>query len=368
MRVLMITQELDESSSVLRVAHDWAEAISLRVDELIIAAARVGTFQLSDNVSVTPLRRTEGVSAKRAAVALAAELGRRVSTKGIDLVFAHMVPAYALMAVAFAKPVGVPVCLWYASHGLSNRLRIAHRIVDAVATASTDSYPLNGDKVAVLGHGIDASRYRAVDTTKSDPPVIFVASRITPMKQIHLAIEALGNSMLRDHPNTPTLEVAGTPFHDGDRDYLRRLHRRVRELGLTDRVRFVGAVPGDKMPLALARAHMALSLREAPSLDKNGLESLLAEVPIVSNNPSYKPVVGPFADDLYVEGDDAAALATKISLLLDNAELRARIAASLRETVEADHGLSGFADRLTNLFDAVCRGTFPRSAQPAVGG
>ena len=364
----MIAQELDKSSSVLRVAHDWAEAISSRVDELTVAAGRVGAFELPDNATVTPLRRAESVSSRRAAVALAAELGRRVSTKGVDLVFAHMVPAYALMAAVFAKPVGVPVCLWYASHGLSNRLRIAHRIVDAVATASPDSYPLQGDKVAVLGHGIDASRYAAADVPKSGAPVILTASRITPMKQIHLAVQALGHTELRDRPDAPVLEVAGEPFHNGDRDYLGSLHTRVRDLGLTQRVRFLGAVPGDEMPRTLARAHVALSLREAPSLDKNGLEALLAEVPIVSNNPSYKPVVGPFADDLYIEGDDPAALAAKIARLLDSAERRARIAASLRETVEADHGLTGFADRLVDLFDAICRGAPPRSAQPAAEG
>lgn len=368
MRVLMITQELDESSSVLSVAHDWAEAISTRVAELTVAAGRVGAFELPDNVTVAPLRRAEGVSARRAAVALAAELGRRVSTKRIDLVFAHMVPAYALMAAVFARPVGVPVCLWYASHGLSNRLRIAHRIVDAVATASPDSYPLEGDNVAVLGHGIDASRYAAAGIPKSGPPAILAASRITPMKQIHLAVEALGHTELRDRPDAPVLEVAGEPFHDDDRDYLRSLHRQVRELGLTERVRFLGAVPGDQMPRALARAHVALSLRATPSLDKNGLEALLAEVPIVSNNPSYKQVVGPFADDLYVHGNDPAALAAKVARLLDSAERRARIAASLRATVETDHGLTGFADRLVGLFDAVCRGAPPRSAQPAAGG
>ena len=242
----MITQELDESSSVLRVAYDWAEAISSRVEELTVAAGRVGAFELPDNVTVAPLRRADGVSARRAALALAAELGRRVSTKGVDLVFAHMVPAYALMAAVFAKPVGVPVCLWYASHGLSNRLRMAHRIVDAVATASPDSYPLEGDKVAVLGHGIDASRYTAAGVPKSGPPVILAASRMTPMKQIHLAVEALGCAELRDRPDAPVLEVAGEPFHDYDRDYLRRLHELVRDLELTERVRFLGPFPATK--------------------------------------------------------------------------------------------------------------------------
>ena len=84
MRVLMITQELDESSSVLRVVHDWAEAISSRVSELIVAAGRVGAFELPDNVTVVPLRRTEDASARRAGLALAAELGRKVSKRKID--------------------------------------------------------------------------------------------------------------------------------------------------------------------------------------------------------------------------------------------------------------------------------------------
>jgi glycosyltransferase involved in cell wall biosynthesis len=188
------------------------------------------------------------------------------------------------------------------------------------------------------------------------------------MKQIHLAIEALGHAELRDRPDGPVLEIAGEPFRDDDREYLRSLRRRVGELRLNGRVRFLGAVPGNEMPQALARAHLAVSLRGAPALDKNGLEALLAGVPVVSNNPSYKPVVGPFADDLYVEGDDPGALAAKLARLLDNAELRSRLAASLRETVEADHGLSGFADRLVGLFQAVCGGVPPRSMQASAGG
>ena len=368
MRVLMITQELNAASSVLRVAHDWADAISSRVSELIVAAGRVGTFELPENVTVVPLRRADSVSAGGAGLALAAELGRRVSTRKIDLIFAHMVPAYALIAAVFAKPVGVPVCLWYASHGLSKRLRIAHRLVDAVATASPDSYPLHGRKVAVLGHGIDSSRYTAADAVKADPPVILAASRITPMKQIHLAVEALGHVELRDRPDSPVLEVAGEPFRDDDREYLRSLQRRVGELGLTDRVRFLGAVPGDEMPQTLARAHLAVSLRAAPALDKNGLEAVLAGVPVVSNNPSYRSVVEPFADDLYVEGDDSRALAAKLAGLLDDAGLRSRIAVSLRETVEAEHGLPGFADRLVGLFEAVCSGVPPRAAPAPDGG
>jgi glycosyltransferase involved in cell wall biosynthesis len=328
----------------------------------------VGAFDLPNNVTVVPLRSTEGVSAKRAGLALAAELGRRSWTREIDLVFAHMVPTYALIAAVFAKPVRIPICLWYASHGLTKRLRIAHRVVDSVATASTDSYPLNGRKVVVLGHGIDASRYTAADGGKADPPVILAASRITAMKQIHLAVEALGHARLWDRPDGPVLEVAGEPFRDDDREYLRSLRRRVGELGLTDRVRFLGAVPGDEMPNTLARAQLAVSLRGAPALDKNGLEALLAGVPVVSNNPSYRSVVGSFADDLYVEGDDPGMLAAKLARLLDDAELRSRIAASLRDSVEADHGLSGFADRLVGLFEAVCRGVPPRSTQASTGG
>ena len=360
----MIAQEIDKSSNVLRVAHDWAKAISLRVGELIVTAGRVGRFDLPENVTVLPLRRTEGTSAKRAGLELATQLGKLSWSRNIDLIFAHMVPSYALMATVFAKPARIPVCLWYASHGVTNYLRIAHRLVDAVATASSDSYPLDGGNVVVLGHGVDSSRY-APAGIKGCTPVILVASRITPMKQIHLAIEALGHPKLREHPKNPILEVAGKPFREGDQKYMNYLHRRVAELGLVERVRFLGAIPGGAMPQTLARTHLAISLRETPSLDKNGLEALLAGVPVISNNPSYKSVLGQFSDDLYLEEDEPGLLATKLAHLLDHPERRMQIATSLRESVEAEHGLQNFADRLVSLFETLCRGAPPpKQASP----
>ena len=368
MRILMITQELDRSSPLLGVAHDWARAIADRVSDLTVVAGRVGSLELPDNVSVLPMRRNSSDPSWRAGLELVRQLARSLLSRRVDLVFAHMVPDYVLLSAPFAKLAKIPICMWYASHGRTRSLRLAHRLMDAAVTASPDSYPQRDGKVLVMGHGIDESSFGASQRSESKPPVILYASRITPLKQTALAVEALGSPPLRDHPDRPVLEVAGEPFRDSDHEYLREVRHRVEELGLTDRVRFLGAVPAHEMPRTLARAQLSVSFRTSPALDKNGLEALLAGVPVVSNNPSYISVLGSFTPQLYVDGDDPPEVAGRLARLLDDPELRARCAAELRASVESNHGLSGFADRLVRAFEDICRGVTPLSEQsPARG-
>ena len=58
----MITQELDPASSNMRVAHDWAAAIAARCEHLTVLASRVRSPELPANVTVIPLRNSEGGS------------------------------------------------------------------------------------------------------------------------------------------------------------------------------------------------------------------------------------------------------------------------------------------------------------------
>lgn len=361
MRILMITQELSYASSNLSVAHDWAGALAARVSRLFVGAAGVGPFDLPANVTVTSFGKESGASKWQIGLNMAREIASRVLPRQVDLVFVHMVPKHALVAAPFCKLSGVPLSLWYTSHGKTGELRLAHRLVDAAITASADSYPLNGPRVVAIGHGIDTSRFAPTAEPSADPPTILLATRITPLKQVHLAIEALDRPPLRDHPARPVLEIAGEPFRESDRDYMRRLRSMAVELGIQDRVRFLGEVRGDKMPALLARASAAVSLRQYAALDKNGLEALAAGVPVVSNNPSYRPVFGRFEGDLYVEGADPLAIARALAALLDDRDRRNRIGVELREYVVRVHGLEGFAGRLVAIFEAVCRGVPPES-------
>ncbi|MDP6509451.1 MAG: glycosyltransferase [Chloroflexota bacterium] len=350
MNVLLITQELDPNSSNMRVAHDWAAAIAARCEHVTVLAARARRHDLPANVTVVPLRRSESDSRPLVLVRLLWHLFRLFARGRVDVVFAHMVPAFALLAWPFCKLRRRPLTLWYTSHGRTRALRLATRLIDLPITASADSYPVADSRPAVIGHGIDVARLRAANVPPARPPLIAFAARITPLKQVELTIRALGAPVLRDHPGQPVLEIAGEPFYPADREYVAGLKREAAALGLADRVTFRGGVPGTDMPALYARSTITVSCRAVPAMDKSALESLAAGVPVVTNNPSFISLFGDYADQLSFVGADPVALAARIAALLDKPAACQKIASDLAESVERFHGLEGFADRLVDIF------------------
>ena len=349
----MITQELDPASSNMRVSHDWAAAIAARCDHLTVLASRVRSPDLPANVTVIPLRHSEDGPRLAVLLRLCWHLLRLVATRRVDVVFAHMVPVFALLAWPFCKLGRRPLALWYTSHGLTRALRLAHRLIDVPITASADSYPVPDSAPVVLGHGIDTAYLRDSSLSPARPPVISFAARLTPLKQVELIIRALAEPVLRDHPSQPVVEIAGEPFYPADRAYLDRLKREVAQLDLGPRVTFLGGVSGTDMPALYARSTLTVSCRAAPALDKSALESLAAGVPVVTNNPSFGYLFGEHAANLLFAGDDPSILAGRVALLLDDDGSRERIGADLMEKVERMHGLEGFADRLIVVLRAL---------------
>jgi glycosyltransferase involved in cell wall biosynthesis len=355
----MITQELDPASSNMRVAHDWAAAIAARCEHLTVLASRVRSPELPANVTVIPLRNSEGGSRFGVILRLGWHLLRLVAARRVDVVFTHMVPSYALLAWPFCKLGRRPLALWYTSHGLARALRLAHRLIDLPLTASVDSYPVPDSIPVVLGHGIDSVRLRDSSLSPDDPPLIALAARLTPLKQVELLIHALADPALRDHPSRPVVEIAGEPFYPVDHDYLAGLKRHVERLDLGSRVTFLGGVSGADMPGLYARSTLTVSCRAVPALDKSALESLAAGVPVVTNNPSFAYLLGDHAANLLFDGDDPSVLATRLAHLLDDDDARKRIAADLMDKVERAHGLEGFTDRLIDVLQSLNRGHAP---------
>jgi glycosyltransferase involved in cell wall biosynthesis len=100
-------------------------------------------------------------------------------------------------------------------------------------------------KICVVHSGIDpgraiASRDRSVLNISDDALVFAVVARMTPWKGPDVALEAFVRvrSTLANH--NPHLLFAGGPFESGDDAFYDALKVRVRELGLTDVVQFLG--------------------------------------------------------------------------------------------------------------------------------
>jgi glycosyltransferase involved in cell wall biosynthesis len=205
---------------------------------------------------------------------------REELARGADLVHAHWwVPA------GLALPKGAPAVLTV--HGtdaaLLKRSELARRLaapvfrrarVVTVVSKELATWVQDATRRAIpKGHvqpmPVDASRY---GWTEGGGGAITIA-RLSAQKRVHLAIDAVAFLLAlgRELPLTVI----------GDGPERRALETLARRRGVERLVRFVGAVPPDKIPGYLARADLMLFPAQGEGFGLAAAEALMAGVPVV---------------------------------------------------------------------------------------
>ena len=113
----------------------------------------------------------------------------------------------------------------------------------------------------------------------------------------------------------------------------------------------------------MAQFYRSLSVfvnwRMQPSLDKTGLEAMACGIPLITNNSSYRNVMGKLAHNFLV-GDTPAELARGIDGVLGlHPNLLDATISRLRTSVVEGHGADGLVGKLVAVFDSVKRGDRP---------
>ena len=207
-----------------------------------------------------------------------------------DVVFVHMLPLYVLLMAPFTKVFRVPLILWYAWGRVDAKLRLARCLVDCVVTASPESFRLKSTKTVVLGHGIDTARFCADMKTGADGAGILAVNRVAPDKDLETLLRAMAAV------DVPCRIVGITDQRD--RAYRARLDNLVDELGIGERVQFVGPRFYDAMADEYRACALFVSTSLTGSLDKAVLEAMACEKPILTCNESFESVLGHRATDL----------------------------------------------------------------------
>ena len=162
-------------------------------------------------------------------------------------------------------------------------------------------------------------------TPKSLPTGTFVfAGRLTAQKDLTTGLEAVAR----------VPEASLTLVGDGpERDSLERL---AAELEIDGRVRFLGARPREETVRLLAGAYAALLPSAWENLPHAAVEALAVGTPVLATAVGGVPeVVHDGENGLLVRSGDVEGLAASIRKLLDDRELRDRLAAAAAPSVEA---------------------------------
>lgn len=270
---------------------------------------------------------------------------RRAVREGAEVIHAHYSYPHGFAAVLLGRALGRPVCV--TAHGSDINLLIDRRLLrpqlrwalaraGAVITVSEVlrervlSLGVDPGRVIVLRNGYDTESFRPRDRGETrerlgvdlNEKVVLCVSNLVPIKAPDNLVGAL--SLL---PGEAPLCV-----FIGDGPMREALQAQVARLGLSGRVRFLGARPNEEVALWMSAADLLCLPSRSEGLPTVVAEALACGLPVVATDVGgTHEVVIHGRTGLLVPPDDPQALAEALGRLLGDEGLRRRMSEAALE-------------------------------------
>ena len=268
-----------------------------------------------------------------------------------DVVYLNTV--VSLAGAVAARRHGVP-CVWHLREMFADvggemrapswavplvRQVIRARADQLVANSAATARNLLGashDGVEVIPNAVRAAFFeeervqeeaRAAFNLSCDPPIVGVPGTLRPMKGHPFFFDAVA-PVLRERA---ALRVAVTG--DGDGEFVAHLERRVDELGIADRVHFLGWV--EDMPAFYRACDLVCIPSHAEPFGRTAIEAFAAGTPVVATAVGgLQEIVTHGETGRLVPYGDEEALAAAVRQLLDRPALRQQVTENARQVAE----------------------------------
>jgi glycosyltransferase involved in cell wall biosynthesis len=350
-RLVFVTQKVDVDDPILGATVAKLRALAARCDEIEVLALAVGRHDLPRNVRFTTFggsrRSLRGLRYARA-------LGAVLRRGRPDALLAHMCPIYLVLAAPLAKPLRVPLLLWYTHWTIDRTLRVATALCDAALSVDTRSYPLESPKVIALGHGIDLEEFpvRAGVQRHDGPLRLLGLGRTSPSKGFATLLDALERAS--EAGLDFELELRGPSTTGEERRHRQELAERIAAGPLRDRARLEEPVPRPHVPALLRRFDAVVNPTRGQThggaLDKVVFESAASGVPVIACNPHFRDFLGGPPIELRFRSGDPDDLAEKlVAFAASSSEARLETGLELRRRVETGHSSQTWADGVVRV-------------------
>lgn len=309
MRLLIVTQVVNQSDPVLGFFHRWIEEFAKNVESLEVVCLYEGVHALPENVRVHSLGKERGKQPPLVYAYRFLFLTWKLR-KEYDAVFVHMNVEYVLLAGVLWRLLKKRIVLWYVHGTVSLRLSLAVLLANLVCTASPESMRIETKKKRIVGHGIDTDFF-SPDGSVTRGSHLLSVGRLTTSKHHDLIIEAAAKAGRE-------LRIAGEgPERKGLEASAQRLNARVT---------FLGGVTRELLLNEYRTASCFVHASTTGSMDKVVLEALACDCPVLSTSSVYRDLPVTHVD---ASPDAIAAALSQPMLSLDRSEvIRARYALS----------------------------------------
>ncbi len=145
-----------------------------------------------------------------------------------------------------------------------------------------------GDRILVVGNGIDTGKFRRIDRQRAreqlglpaDAPVLISVGALVERKGFHRVMECLP-ALRQRYPGLRYLVVGGA---SPEGDWRAVLHQRVTDLGLQDCVTFLGALAPDALSVPLSAADVFVLATRNEGWANVFLEAMACGLPVVTTD------------------------------------------------------------------------------------
>lgn len=213
----------------------------------------------------------------------------------------------------------------YAPHLASHRIIANSRFT--LKTVST-VLPALGRRATVIPNGVASPEDVIPPRPRIDRLHVGYVGRLSHRKGPDVAVEALAR--LREDGVDAELHLVGDVF-SGNEEYDRRLRERARELGVDDRVAYLG-FRQDIWPLLAEVDVLVVPSRQDESFGNTAVEGILAARPVIASDiAGLREAIDPYASATFVVPGDAEDLATALRAVRDDWETRRATAVTDRD-------------------------------------
>lgn len=334
-RLVFVTQQVDPAHPTLGATSAMVAALAQRVDEVVVLAAAADVGALPENVRFRSFAApTQVLRGLRFEAALARELVRGRPSA----ILAHMSPIYAVLAAPLARPLRVPLLLWFTQQRGGGALARAERVVDTILSVDARSVPLDSPKVRAIGHGIELDGFVCSERGAHDAPLRLLSlGRYAEVKGHDVALRAL--RLLLDQGIAAELVVRGEEATPHDATVRARLEKLIDQFALRDHARLLDPVPRTEVPALFAATDLLVNATHGAAADKVVYEAAASCLPAVAASPVFDTFL---PQELRFPDGDAGALAARVAAL-SRGQLPA-LGRELRQRVEAGHSVEHWAD------------------------
>lgn len=260
MKLLFITQKIDEQDDDLAFVTQWVDEFILQGFDVEVLCLEKGTFD--HRFPVYSLGKELGYGRIKRAI----RFYKYIFSSKSKRVFVHMNPEYFTLGGWYWYFKRAKMYLWYTHYTTHIHLKLAAFYCEYMFAATEQSLPQydSSSKKVVTGHGINIDFWEQKNLCQNDKKMIMV-HRLSRSKRVELGIKSLLYL-----PKEYTLDIYGRPI---DAKYYSELKKIITDNKLSNRVTFHGPVP---MPeLRQKYPHHKLMINMASeTIDKTMLEAM----------------------------------------------------------------------------------------------